>query len=163
MKKLTSLEKLNIYLEQGYLFHGSYIGDITILEPRQTNNKDEDDSFNIDNAIYATDNITTAIIFGVVDRSYLHEDIKKFTWSVNWSDENENFEVTAKVHESWREYIEKKGIGYVYVLPPDTFIEVQGCQRKSKVAVKPIDKIIVTLNDYYKSGGKLVFMTVDKW
>jgi hypothetical protein len=159
----SNIEILENYSKQGYLFHGSPNGEIEILEPRPANDIDRNNEFNNDNAIFATDNLTSSIIFGVVSRDYLPEDIKRFMWATNWATENGVTEVTAKVHESWKFFIENYGKGYVYVLSTETFKEKSGSQRKSKESVKPIDKVDVNLNDFYKAGGKLIFMTEESW
>lgn len=126
------------------------------MEPRQANDKDLSNKFNNDKAIYATPDVATPIIFGIVDRQKVPAEYRNMIWSTKWNSSNADTRVvpTALIPKEWQPYVENE-FGWVYVLPPETFIESSGSQRKSKVSVEPIDKIKVTLQDFLDAGGKL--------
>lgn len=150
-ENLSSLEKLIEYEKQGYLFHGSPNPHIEILEPRAANDVDSTRAFNIDNAVFATSRVQTAIIFAVVGRNKLPVNIQSSAWEVQW-DKFDN--AHTKIPKIWKEYVEKM-TGIVYVLPSETFTEKYHAQLKSKESVKPIDKIEVSFQDFFEAGGNV--------
>lgn len=154
-KEKTSLQILQEYSNQGYLFHGSHNGEITQLEPRPATDTDVTNTFNNDRAIFATDLFCSSLIFAIISRSYIPDDLQKCEWSTNWSEEEGVTKVSAHLHESWKPYIEVNNFGYVYVLPAESFTERRNRQRKSKVVVTPIDKVNVTLEDFIAAGGQI--------
>ncbi len=148
---LSASEKLLDYQSQGYLFHGSPNMNIEILEPRKSKEVDPRKEFNIDTAVFASSSALLTIIFGAVpERNRLPEEIRAKTWHTDWPDGK----ISSRIPKEWKEFV-MKNIGYVYILPKDTFTENKGLQYKSKLAVKPIDKIPVTLSDFIEMGGKV--------
>ncbi|MCA9381250.1 hypothetical protein KC678_03215 [Candidatus Dojkabacteria bacterium] len=148
-ENMSSLERLQEYEKGGYLFHGSPSSEIEILEPREADDVDKSKTFNIDNAVFATSLVQSAIIFAVVGRNKLPKDIQSGTWEVYW-DEVDN--AHAKIPKIWKDYVEKM-TGTVYVLPSETFTERHHAQLKSKVPVKPADKVEVNMKDFLDIGG----------
>jgi len=127
---------------EGYLFHGSTNKNLNILEPRST--YDPDSAENTDKAVFATNNVTWSIIFGL------------YGGRKGWRTNNDNGKITAFIPESEKENLEKSK-GIVYVLPRDTFKRSEGDQYKTYEEVEPYKKIEVDLNDYYDAGGKIVW------
>jgi hypothetical protein len=153
----TSIEKLNKYSAQGYLFHSSPTGDISILEPKQADDASSTTSFNKDLAVFASDNACSTIIFGIMSHRKWENQTKPVEWSAGWYSRKDGYSFTvAKIPKSVKSQAEMKK-GYVYVLGNETFKERSdtGRQWKSKVSVKPIDKIEVTLQDFSDMGGKI--------
>jgi hypothetical protein len=146
-----TLEKLQEYKEGGFVFHGSSNHDIQEMEPRQTKETDPRRTFNIDTAVFADIGYVSPIIFGVVDKNKIRESIRDFSWSTHWDSKGMP---TAKIPLKAKEIIENAK-GVVYILPGDSFVDRQGFQVKSMVAVTPQDSIEVTLQDYYDAGGKI--------
>lgn len=127
--------------EMGFLFHGSDNNDIKELEPRYT--VDINSEENTDTAVFATSDITWTTIFGV------------YGGHKGWSTRVKDNEVTAKIPFRDKEIVESTS-GTVYVLPKDTFKKSgESTQYKSHEAVTPIEKVSVTVQDYYDLGGKI--------
>ena len=134
-------EYLTRLKEMGFLFHGSNNAQIEELEPRYTLDKHSEE--NTDTAVFATSNVSWTIIHGV------------YGGHKGWSTRVKNGEVAAKIPAKDKDLVENT-IGTVYVLAKDTFEKSgNGEQYKSYKAVKPIQKVTVTLNDYYDLGGKI--------
>ena len=125
--------------EMGFLFHGSANDDISDLEPRDTH--DPDSAENTDTAVFATHNVSWAIIFGL------------YGGHTGWSTESVNGKVTAKITSKDKDLVEST-IGAVYVVPRETFKSPNGnSQYKSHEPVQPLVKVPVTVTDYNESGG----------
>ena len=148
----SGIKKLIKYQEQGYVFHGSSISGIDILEPREATDTDETREFNIDTAIFASSSIAASIIFACMGKNTIPPQVRNGTWSVGSSGKKGG--IVSKIPSKWRPYI-LNNRGYVYVLLGDTFINkcTGGWQVKSKTAVKPIDVIEVCFGDFEKLGG----------
>lgn len=144
---LDSFAKLKKLKEKGYLFHGSFESDLKELVPSQTSDSQDPQGWNVDKAVFATDKPAAAIIFSLINLEEL-EGSKQ--WSVGW----EGQKVITKLPMEWCKVVEK-AIGYVYVLKPEHFSEELENQFKSKVSVKPVQKVRVTLSDYFLLGGIL--------
>ncbi len=143
-----NISKILKYKEQGYVFHGSSHSDIAILEPRRGNDV-SGDTFNTDTAIYASPNPQVCIM-GVVKQKEVNG-----TWKAGCYEKDL---LVAEIPKSWRQVVEK-GIGTLYVLPPESFStdKPDNWQVKSNTSVKPIDKIPVTFNDFIALGGEVIW------
>lgn len=146
----NTISKILNYKKEGYLFHGSPNPDITVLEPRQANDSDKN-IYNSDNAVYASDNPLVCII-GIVENSF-----KGLPGTFGLGSYG-NGPLIAEIPKSWKERVEKSS-GNLYILPPESFEKgsVRGWQWKSFQSVAPVDKILVTLNDFIALGGKVVW------
>lgn len=143
----AAFKRLMNHQKAGNLFHGSPNNSIEELIPRPARDTNPKFHFNTDTAVFATDSAASGVIFGLVDRALMPEDTKRSTWGVDW-----NNGVIARIPASWRPIIEHFK-GTVYVLSPETFTERNYAQFKSRVAVKPIERLTVTLSDFYELGG----------
>ena len=130
---------------KGHLFHGSSNPNITVLEPRQT--YDKSNPKNTDLAVFATDNFVWATIFGV--------------WGghTGWSTKtNSDGFVEARIPRNFKEEVENSK-GCVYVLTRENFsVPDEDSQYKSRVAIVPITKIDVTLQDFLDLGGTITWL-----
>jgi hypothetical protein len=123
------------------LFHGSNNTQINQLDPRYTLDKNSEE--NTDTALFATSNITWSTIFGV------------YGGYNGWSTSVTDGEVTARIPSRDKELVENT-TSTVYILPKDTFMKSgEGQQYKSYESVMPIEKVSVTVQDYYDLGGKI--------
>ncbi|HSX39136.1 MAG TPA: hypothetical protein VLI92_00920 [Candidatus Saccharimonadales bacterium] len=137
----TTVQYLERLKDLGYLFHGSPKDTITELEPRTSH--DPHSKENTDTAVFATNNPTWTVIFGLYDRGK--------TWKTSGIERN----IIASIPEEAKEQL-KHAVGTVYVLSPETFSESTHLEQyKSYKPVKPIQKISVTLDDFYELGGKV--------
>lgn len=153
---MKNSEKIIEYLQQGFLFHGSTNGQIEELEPRFAADDDKSKEFNNDNAIFATEYPESAILFGIINRSFLPEALQDLTWGVNWLDSGV---VQAELPKAWLDELTNLK-GYLYILPRESFKTKTpgGGQYKSYVAVKPISKIQVNFQDFFDLGGDILWM-----
>jgi hypothetical protein len=128
--------------DRGFLFHGSNNRDIEELEPRYTFDPNSDE--NTDSAVFATTNIALTAIFGV------------YGGHKGWSTRDKDGVIIAKIPARDKELVENSR-GVVYVLSKDTFHQSSSGadQYKSHVTVQPIEKVEVTVKDYYELGGKI--------
>jgi len=138
----TTSQFLERLKDAGYIFHGSNNSNITVLEPRPT--FDPTSSENTDTAVFATDDIVWATIFGV--------------WGghTGWkTSSNGSGKVLATIKAVEKRNVEKS-TGCIYVLSKESFGEPnQGRQFKSHAKVNPLTKITVNLQDYYDLGGEV--------
>lgn len=138
----TTSQFLERLKNAGYIFHGSNNPNISILEPKAT--IDKTSSENTDTAVFATDNIIWATIFGVWGG---HKGWKTDTYG--------DGSVLATISAEEKENVEKAS-GCIYVLSKENFGEPNpGRQFKSHLAVTPLIKIIVNLQDYFDLGGEI--------
>lgn len=163
MTEETSAQKLVLFAKEGLLFHGSPRAGLTLIEPKPAKHSDKGDTFHNDTAVFASDAPDSTVIFAIVPKkSDFPARLQKGKFSVNWSADGG---ITARLPLIWKSFLEKH-TGYVYVLPPKSFTENTGGSRnnihKSKVAVKPLDIIPVTLKDYLDLGGKIVWYELDE-
>ncbi|MBP9687617.1 hypothetical protein KBD68_03080 [Candidatus Woesebacteria bacterium] len=151
-KAETAVEHLYRMKEKGFLFHGTgYEGQIESFIPRKAN--DPNDEWNSDTAVYATNEPVLSAIFAVYKG--------KESWGTQTaSNEKGIVKVIAKIPASYQNELEKEH-GYVYVLPSTSFSrrDVHDPQFKSLVAVTPIERIVVTLNDYLSMGGTIEWIS----
>lgn len=147
----TPCEKLTRYKKASFLFHGSHNGNIKTIEPRQSDDSSGSDSFNVDKAVFASNRPESTIIFALIrpDLEYPKE-LGGVGFTVEWVDT----QVIAWIDPKLKPFVES-ATGYVYVLPPETFIRGAGPQFKSTTEVVPEDVIEVSLDDYFTLGGKL--------
>lgn len=151
---MTLTEALKKYPKELHLFHGSPNSEILVLEPRPASDVDKSNTFNNDTAVFASDNITSCVLFAVMrDRSKLPNTVRDGTWSVYWEEDNS---VTAEIPKKWQPHLPLI-TGYLYILPKETFLENKGNQWKSKEVVKPIAKIKVNFQDYLDLGGNVTW------
>ena len=147
-KPESAVEHLYRMKERGFLFHGTgFEGTIESFIPRKAN--DPNDEWNSDTAVYATNEPVLSTIFAVYKG--------KESWGTQTaSNEKGIVKVIAKIPATYRKELEKE-FGYVYVLPPTSFSrrDVHDPQFKSLVEVTPIERIVVTLNDYLSMGGTI--------
>jgi hypothetical protein len=133
----TAVELLIKFREEGFLFHGSNNSQIEKLEPRYTFDKTSVE--NTDTAVFATDNVTWTVIFGL------------YGGNKGWSTNVRNGEVTARIPLKDKEKVENS-TGTVYVIDRDGFVEDKGGQFRSHESVTPVEKIEVNLKDYFDLG-----------
>ena len=148
--------KIRKYAKEGFLFHGSFDGSISILEPRPAKHSNPSDTFHNDTAVFASDAPESTVLFAVIPpKSHMPEELRVGKFSVRWSADGG---ISAKIPLLWKSFLETAS-GYVYVLPSDTFLEKTGGSKnniyKSKTPVKPVDIIRVSLSDYTELGGKI--------
>lgn len=144
-----TLEKILDYKQKGFLFHGSPNGNIKVIEPRAANDADSENEYNNDTAVFAADDPGSSILFAVVNRSIIPDELQKYDWEVNWELDGK---VYAKLSVQWKEILEKN-IGYLYVLPSDSFSKKpEGGQYKSYEKVIPTNVIKVKLKDAIELG-----------
>jgi len=142
------------YKEQGYLFHGSPKGEISILEPREAKDTNRDNFFNNDCAVFAS-KLPDACIFALLSEEHIPKNLLNGQVRIK-STQDEH--LRAEIPAIWKPYMENN-TGTLYVLPPQTFtLNTPGWQVKSKEAVTPIDKIIVGFDTFQKLGGELIWV-----
>ncbi len=140
-EKETTANYLKRLKDMGFLFHGSNNKHITELEPRYTFDRNNEE--NTDTAVFATNNITWTTIFGV------------YGGNKGWSTSIKDGLVTANIPLRDKVLVDTT-TGNVYVLPVETFKPSEtGQQYKSHVTVKPVQKVEVTVKDFYDLGGKI--------
>lgn len=140
----TTPEYLIRLKDMGFLFHGSSNSDIQQLEPRYTFDPKSDT--NTDTAVFATDNVTWSTIFGV------------YGGHKGWSTSVTDGDVVAKIPLKDKDLVEGSA-GTVYVLPRKSFEEPNtGSQYKSYETVTPLNKVDVTVEDFYNLGGKIEWL-----
>lgn len=124
--------KLEAYLNQGYLLHGSK-KQLEAIEPRQA--KDDDSKRVAGNlhGIYATENLNVAALRAL----FAKKDLAKNGWRSSYSGDENNLQVSGENFTFTS--------GYIYVLPRDSFAEVTdktgGHDLVSSTSIKPIDVI----------------------
>lgn len=156
---LSNTKKLLSYEKQGFLFHGSPMKNIKVLEPRQPS--DKDNTFNNDLAVFASPSPIAPIIFACMSLDLVPNPLKVGTWSVDF-DSSKNLFV-AEIPLKWKEYVINNK-GYVYILENKTFEKnlenksVYDWQLKSKANVVPVSKIKVSFSDIEEIGGKIIWI-----
>lgn len=143
------------YKEQGYLFHGSPQGDISVLEPRESRDANSDNTFNNDCAVFAS-KLPDACIFALLSKEHIPGNLQngQRISIKGYKDEH----LRAEIPAAWKPYMENN-TGTLYILPPETFtLSTPGWQVKSKEAVTPIDKIDVGFDTFQKLGGELIWI-----
>jgi hypothetical protein len=142
------------YLYSGYLFHGSTNSGIEKFEPRTALDDDLSKEFNNDTAIFATEYPESAVLFALINRNLLPEELSDLTWGVNWLEDK----VQAEIPKQWEEHLVKFK-GYLYVLPKDNFKTKTpgGGQYKSYEEVIPQEMIEVTFQDFLDLGGEVIW------
>ena len=147
----SNSDKLKVYHQRGYLFHGSPTSDISELVPRKANDTDVSNVFNNDTAIFAADDPVGPIAFAVFNITDIPEDLRDNSWSLGWY----NNKPIAGFPISWKEYLTDQQ-GTIYVLPKKTFIKSEnGNQWKSREPVIPTDTITVRWKDFFELGGEI--------
>jgi len=142
------------YKEQGYLFHGSPQGDISVLEPRESKDANSNNTFNNDCAVFAS-KLPDACIFALLSEERIPKNLLNGQISIKSTHDGH---LKAEIPAAWKPYMENN-TGTLYVLPPETFtLNTPGWQVKSKEAVTPIDKIDVGFDDFKELGGELVWI-----
>lgn len=150
-----AVTRLSQYAQEGFVFHGSPMGDITKLEPKPATDKDKSNTYNNDTAIFATDLPQAAVIFAVMSPVNIPDKIKKGkAWGIRTSGSDTT--VTANIPASWKPFIENN-IGFVYVCSEDGFDGQVGWQRKSNREVTPIEAVEVCFTDFESLGGVIVW------
>lgn len=147
----TSVEYLERMRDGGFLFHGTGSPDkIELFEPKKAS--DPETEWNADTAVYASGEPVWSSIFALYKG--------KSSWSTSvTTDENGRIKsITAYIPEIYRGQISKEK-GLVYILPKDNFERQnsRSAQYKSKVSVRPVSSVEVTLQDYHNMGGKIEF------
>lgn len=130
------MDKLKKLQQSGkYLFHGSSIGDIELMEPRQAM------SFNAPHgepAVCASEVIEPPIFMAVIGSKYAGG------WGKKDGKSRYGFYILGS--DLKRAYVENWH-GYVYVLGRDSFESFQGWEWRSSSPVKPEMVVPVSLND----------------
>lgn len=153
IENLNNVEKLILWQNRGYLFHGTP-KTVTTLSPKPAKDTDKQSRFNNDTAVFATPHPAGAVLFGCIANA---TKINKLNgnWSVGGVEgEDGNTCIKARIPVSWKDLIqESKGV--VCVLPPDPFTDnSKGWQRKSYAEeLTPVDQIDVEFNDFTLLGG----------
>ncbi len=130
------------FVRRGFLLHGTGVSGLDTLEPRQANDEGGYEE-NIQNAVYATDDYRIPIFMAL--KSNLSG---KSGYSIT-SSQHEDGTYGENTSFSATFVIPSDKIGYVYVLPKDTF-EVAGSDSQfvSYLPVSPRFVIPVTLSDF---------------
>ncbi len=148
-----TISKILEYKEKGYFFHGSPKSDLDILEPKQSSDVDITNTFNIDCAVFAS-TIPEACIFSLLGTDNVPENLLGRTM---WVKTSLDGHIQAEIPLIWKPYMENN-TGTLYILPPEPFnIKNDEWQVKSKLSVKPIDRISVGFKHFERLGGKLVW------
>ncbi|MGI6423188.1 MAG: hypothetical protein ACOX0X_01020 [Candidatus Dojkabacteria bacterium] len=149
----ADISKILDYQKEGYLFHGSTVNNIELLEPRPASDSDLTSTFNNDTAVFATSNPQTCI-FALISTEKVPKEILK---GDIWITGNQS-SLEVKIPAKWKRYMEDN-VGTLYVVPPEKFIKYndESWQSKSKEAVIPKDKITVRFEHFFRLGGKLVW------
>lgn len=105
-----------------------------------------------DTAVYASGEPVWASIFA------LYKGESPWRTSTTTDENGKIKSITAYIPETYRDQLLKEK-GTVYVLPKSNFQrqDSRSAQYKSKVAIKPVSSVEVTLQDYYVMGGKVEF------
>lgn len=133
------------YVARCCVFHGSIRDDIEILTPSEPRDAGSD-PWNKETAVYATGDVSAAIIFSL---------IKGFrgTFEVNRSEDGVTI---ASFPKTFSEQL-SSNVGSLYVLRRDDFSVRREWQYKSYNPVTPIARIDLALQDFLDFGGELVF------
>jgi hypothetical protein len=152
VEELTRLKRLQEYERQGFVFHGSPNGNISILEPRLAADIDKSNAFNNDTAVFAALSPMAAILIACMSFVPIPPEKRKGSWSIGSSDKDNC--ITARIPLKWRPFISTNH-GFVYVLSGESFRgnNELGWQAKSKSAVVPISKFEVSFEDFERLGG----------
>lgn len=149
-----NVSKILKYKEEGYLFHASSNPNIDILEPRPAKDRDATKEFMNDTAVYASPNPQVCII-SLLHFAQAPEELRKGHSLMG----NSSGHITIEISKKLEKYV-KENVGTLYVVSPDTFEEGdklgRGWQSKSKLPVKPVDKILVTFDDFIALGGEVI-------
>ena len=157
VENLTSLKSLKEYVSQGFVFHGSPNGNISILEPRPAVDIDKSNAFNNDTAVFASLSPIAAILIACMSFVPIPPEKRKGSWSIGSSDKDNC--ITARIPSKWRPFITTNH-GFVYVLSGESFRgeNESGWQAKTKSAVVPISKFEVAFEDFERLGGLIEWM-----
>ena len=130
------------FVQRGFLLHGTGLAGLETLEPRQANDEGGYEE-NLKNAVYAASDPRVSIFMAL---RWNTTGISEF--SIN-SEHHEDGLNTESTYFATTSDIPSDTIGYVYVLPKDTF-EVAGSDSQfvSLVPVHPSYEIPVTINDF---------------
>ena len=152
LEEPTSLKSLQEYGRQGFVFHGSPNGNISILEPRPAADIDKSNSFNNDTAVFAALSPMAAILIACMSLTLVPPEKRKEFWSIGSSDKDNR--ICARIPSKWKPFVITNH-GFVYVLPGESFRgnNESGWQAKSKSAVVPIAKFEVSFEDFERLGG----------
>lgn len=133
------------YVDGGYVFHGSIHNDLRILIPKKPRDVGAD-SRNKEVAVYATQDVSGAIIFSLIKG--LHG-----VFQVNRSANGVTTACFAKV------FFEQLSlnVGSLYILRKEDFTISEQWQLKAYRPVESVDRIDVCLQDFYDFGGELTF------
>ena len=145
-----NIKKLESYQKQGFLFHGSPFEISKNIEPRKASDADASHKFNNDLAVFASDDYRMTIIYSLMNFSILPM-FNGASCSVGRDHQNN---IVANLPHEWKDVIEKT-IGYVYILPKDSFKETDGLQWKSKEPVVPLERLTVSLQDFTSLKGRI--------
>jgi hypothetical protein len=161
VEELTRLKRLQEYERQGFVFHGSPNGNISILEPRLAADIDKSNAFNNDTAVFAALSPKAAILIACMSFVSIPPEKRNGFWSIDSTDKDNC--ITARIPSKWRSFVITNH-GFVYVLPGETFRgrNESGWQAKSKTAVVPTAKIEVEFEDFEKSGGVIEWKEGDE-
>lgn len=132
-ESLETLRKMEDYLSQGYLLHGSKRR-LEMIEPRKADDTDPERVAGKANAVYASDEVYAPILRALFDRKDPTRDSRS-----SYSGNAIHMKVTGENATFTN--------GYVYVLPRDSFIlEGEGDDQEliSYSPVTPIETIVVT-------------------
>ena len=149
----TSVEKLIEYQKQGYLFHGSPANSLTLLEPKPATDAQNTSGFNIDTAVFASNDPAPAVLFGCIKNTTSEHNLNG-NWSVGGTKKEGNIIIIAKIPRSWQRCL-TGSIGYVYVLnnQEPTKESDDSWQVKIKGISGPVDCIQVCFEDFEKLSG----------
>jgi len=139
-------EKLKIYHNSNYVFHGSSEPNVELFTPQKSHDVGTDE-WNKTKSVYATSNICFAIIFSLT-KSYSGR------FQVG---SNTRSTCTATFDNSFKKTLFKNS-GYLYVFNRDQFPFQKGNQVKINSEIKPIAMLQVNVHDYIDLGGKIEFV-----
>jgi len=123
--------------KQAFLYHSSPLL-LDVIMPQQAtgicNEKDKK------NAVYATPYRNCAIAFGL---NILPVN-EKVAWRLNFPNKDYNMPI-IKIEEG---LFDSNGIGYLYIIPPDSFTKIDDWQWISTEAIIPIKHEIIKAESY---------------
>lgn len=153
MDESNTVKEIKRYLEEGYLFHGSPNPNIEKLEPRFAIDVNPDRDFNNDTAVFGSNNPAASIIFSLLNLPLgVDPELRARRSSVRMTGRGP----LAAISTDWEPYI-RSAKGTLYILPSQEFIKEEGWQAKSHSEVIPVARVTVTLEDYEKLGGKVLW------
>ncbi len=161
VEELTRIKSLQEFERQGFVFHGSPNGNISILEPRLAADIDKSNLFNNDTAVFAALSPMAAILIACMSLTLVPPEKRKEFWSIGSSDKDNR--ICARIPSKWKPFVITNH-GFVYVLPGESFKgkNESGWQAKSKSAVVPTARIEVSFEDFERSGGVIEWKEGDE-